>query len=83
MISPQVSIDDRPGKQEDGLHIEEDEEHGDHIEADREASAGVALGHDAAFIGFQLRYGAAVLTDKKGAGDHGRAQSDRDKDLQQ
>ena len=50
----QTAEDDRPGQHEDGFHIEQDEEHGDHVEADGEAAAGVADGVHAALVGVWL-----------------------------
>src|SRR6202044_3907703 len=60
----EIAVDHRPGKHENSLYIEEDEEHGNHVEADGKASAGVASRLDAALIGGQLDRTPAALPDE-------------------
>src|SRR5512144_2957677 len=47
---PELARRHRPGEQEDGLEVEDDEEHGDEVELDREPHPGGSLGNDAGFV---------------------------------
>src|SRR3990170_1244459 len=42
---------DRPGKQENCLHVEDHKQNGDNVETHRVASAGIRFRFDAAFVG--------------------------------
>ena len=82
MIAGQAPVDDRPGQHEDGFHVEQDEQHGDHVEADGEAAAGVADGVHAALIGAQLGAGALVLAEEERRAHHAAGEPQRNEDLQ-
>jgi len=44
----------RPGKQEDGLHVEDDEQDGDDVEANRVTAPGIRFRVDAALVGLEF-----------------------------
>ena len=77
----EIAVDHRPGKHENSLYVEEDEEHGDHVEAHGEAAAGIAFRLDAALIGGQLGRSVAVPPDESGSRDDSRAKTHGDEDL--
>ena len=50
----QLAVDHRPGHHENRFHVEQDEQHRDHVKAHTEAAAGIAHGLNAALVGGQL-----------------------------
>ena len=81
-MAGKAAEDDGPGEHEDGFDVEQDEEHGDHVEADGEAAAGVADGVHAALVGAELGARVLVLADEEGCRHHAAGQAEGDKDLQ-
>src|ERR1022692_866869 len=75
------AVDDRPGHHEDHFHIEQDEEHGNHIEAHAESAASIAHRYDAALVGGQFGGGVAMPANKKRGRDHRQADQEGGKDL--
>ncbi len=66
----ELAIDDGPGHHENHLHVEEDREDGDQIEADAEAALSVAGGLNAALVGGQFDFGVAMAAyELRGDGD--------------
>src|ERR1039458_4965031 len=55
---------DRPGKQEDGFHIEDHEQDRDDVVADGVTAAGIVDGIDAALVGHQLGLARIVRADE-------------------
>ena len=72
---PQPAVDHRPRIQEDGLDVEEDEQHRDQVELDAEPDARPAHRVDAALI--RLELGGAGLIDLQRLADNGRDQHHR------
>ena len=81
VMAGQSPEDHCPGKHEDGLDIEQDEEHRDHIEADGEASAGVADRIHAALVGAGLGAGVFVFADEERGSHHAAGQSEGNQNL--
>src|SRR6202035_4632538 len=77
----QAAEDDRPRKHEDGLDIEQDEEHRDHVEADSEAAPRIADHVHAALVRAGLGAGVFVLADEEGSPHHSAGQSKSNQDL--
>src|SRR5208283_619816 len=70
VLSDPAAIENGPGKQEHGFHVEDDEEHRDDIETRGITAAGVGLRRDAAFVGEKLcvteaRFGTNELEDNQ------------------
>src|SRR5664280_2520292 len=67
-----------PGKQEDGLHVEDHKQNGDNIKTDRVAATRAVEGRDAAFVGHQLGFervtGAYQVEDGKRPSRHQKRQ---------
>ena len=59
MLNDPPAKQDSPGKQEDGLHFEHHEDHGDYVEAGGVAAARVGFREDAAFVRLKFRWAAA------------------------
>src|SRR5271157_4851912 len=78
----QFAVDHRPGHHENRFHVEQDEQHGHHIEAHAEALPGIAHGHNPTFVGGQLDRRVAVPPDEPGGYHHYKSKSKRCKDLQ-
>src|SRR6185437_7198697 len=70
----QLAINDGPGKHENGLHIEEDEQHGDHVKANGKTPPRIALCGYSALVGGQLGFGAVTPSDEPGTRRHRAAQ---------
>src|ERR1700684_3157091 len=79
----QLAVDHGPGKHENGFHIEKDEKHRNHIEADGKPAAGIAFNGDAALVRFQLLFDVAMASDKPGHTHHAAGQGNHDYDLHQ
>src|SRR5881397_143087 len=82
---PAQSLDDHgPGVDEDGLDVEDDEEHGRQVKADGKAAACTSARHDAGLVGQILRCGspAARQPGRKEEGDESENQ-DRSKKNEQ
>ena len=62
----QFTKNESPGVEEDGLDVEENEDHGDEVELDGEGFAGVAGGLHAAFVGLLLGAAGAAPADEAG-----------------
>jgi hypothetical protein len=74
----------RPGKKENHLDVEDDEQNSDDVEADGVASTGLAHGRDSALIRHQLRRMRIIRTHQLGQkqrqGNDGQDQQDEDED---
>ena len=56
----ELAKDDREGVEEDDFDVEDDEDHGDEIEADRKALWRLDLGDNPALVRCQLRVGGTL-----------------------
>src|SRR4029077_19145927 len=59
MLSDPPAKQDGPGKQEDGFHVEDHEEHSNDVEAGGVAAASAGFREDAAFVRLKFRWAAA------------------------
>src|SRR5581483_9315080 len=66
----QITINDRPRIKKDRLNIEQNKEHGHHVELYVEAPLGVSGGHYAAFVRRVLSGRPLVLAQQMGEQDH-------------
>ena len=74
--------DHRPGVQEDDLDVEDDEDHGDEVEAHREPGGRFDVRHDAAFVRCRLRGGGSLGGGEQARGYEGAAREDQGQDEQ-
>ena len=65
---PQLVEDHRPRVQEDDLDVEDDEDHGDQVEADRKPGRRLDARDDAALVGRGLRRGRPLPRGQQGRG---------------
>src|SRR5580704_7977923 len=71
----ELAIDDRPRHHEDRFNIEQDEQHGHHVEANTEAPAGIADRDNAAFVSGEFDRRISVSANEPRSYHHSEAEA--------